>query len=194
MNSTLESRLSAYPDVGTPPAWPSADVAYAVDDTPIGRILLARNDSGALIASAFVRDGAAEDAWLDRLSRKVSPRVLRLPAALDVARREFAEYFGGRRHTIDVPTDLVLASAFQAKVLRTLGERVGYGARSTYGELAAWIDQPRSSRAVGAALRTNPLCVVVPCHRVVGSSGALTGYAGGLAAKSFLLDLEARSA
>jgi methylated-DNA-[protein]-cysteine S-methyltransferase len=193
MNHTLESRLRGFPDAGTPPTWSSADVCYAVDDTPIGRILLARIDSGALVASAFVPDDAAENAWLDRLGRSVSPRVLRLPPALDEVRRQFAEYLAGRRHKIDVPTDLALASSFQSSVLRTLGARVGYGRRSTYGELASWIEQPHAARAVGAALRTNPLCVVVPCHRVVGASGALTGYAGGLAAKSFLLDLEAHA-
>lgn len=193
MSSTLEARLRGLPDLGTPPTWQSADVSFAVDDTPIGRILLARTEAGALVTSAFVPDVAAEDALLDRLSRTVSPRVLRRPATLDEARRQFADYLAGDRHTIDVPTDLVLASAFQAKVLGTLRQRVGYGHYSTYGELAAWIERPQSARAVGAALRTNPLCVVIPCHRVVGSSGALTGYAGGLAAKSFLLDLEARA-
>jgi methylated-DNA-[protein]-cysteine S-methyltransferase len=153
-------------------------------------MLLARNESGALIASAYVPDPAAEDAWLHRLARQVSPRVLRLPRALDEARRELDAYLRGERRSFDLPTALVLATPFQRTVLGRLPSVVAYGHRTTYGALAKAVERPGASRAVGAALGANPLCVVLPCHRVVASSGALSGYAGGLAAKEFLLTLE----
>lgn len=174
-----------------PPVLPPSDVSYVVEDTAIGRMLLARNDSGALVASAFVPDSAAEEAVLDRLSAKVSPRVLRQPRELDQARRELESFLAGRIRAFTVRTDLAMASDFQRSVLPRLAASVGYGERATYGELAALVERPRAARAVGAALGANPLCVVLPCHRVVASSGALTGYAGGLAAKRYLLDLEA---
>ncbi|MGB8383698.1 MAG: methylated-DNA--[protein]-cysteine S-methyltransferase [Dermatophilaceae bacterium] len=193
MNPALTARLRRFPDVGMPPTLHSADVSYAVDDTPVGRILLACTDSGALVASRYVPDEAVEAGTLDKLSRAVSPRIVRRPRALDQARRELDDFLAGRRSDFDLRLDLALATAFQSSVLRVLAARVGYGHQATYGELAGWVDHPRAARAVGAALRTNPLCVVLPCHRVVGASGALTGYAGGLAAKAYLLDLESRA-
>jgi methylated-DNA-[protein]-cysteine S-methyltransferase len=154
---------------------------------------LACNESGALIASAYIAGPEAEDAWLIHLARQVSPRVLRLPRALDEARRELDAYLHGRRRDFDLPTALILATPFQRIVLRHLPGAAGYGQRTTYGALARDIERPTASRAVGAALGANPLCVVLPCHRVVASSGALTGYAGGLAAKEYLLALESGS-
>jgi methylated-DNA-[protein]-cysteine S-methyltransferase len=189
---TLTAQLSAFTASIMPPVLPVSDVSYVVEDTVIGRMLLARNESGVLIASAFVRDPAAEDAWLRRLARQVSPRVLRQPRALDEARRELDAYLCGERKDFGLPTDLVLATPFQRIVLGHLAEAVAYGHRTTYGALAKEIEHPGASRAVGAALGANPLCVVLPCHRVVASSGALSGYAGGLAAKEFLLALESR--
>jgi methylated-DNA-[protein]-cysteine S-methyltransferase len=187
----LTASLAAYsPDV-RPPVLPVTDVSYVVEDTPIGRMLLARSASGALVASSFVADTAAEDRLLERLSARVSPRVLRQPGELDEARRELEEFLAGRSRAITLRTDLVLASDFQRLVLPRLAASVGYGEKATYGQLAAAVDRPTASRAVGAALGANPLCVVLPCHRVVAASGALTGYAGGLAAKRYLLDLEA---
>ena len=188
----LTAQLSAFAPPTTPPNLPISDVSYVVEDTVIGRMLLARNESGVLIASAFVSDSGAEDAWLRRLSRQVSPRVLRQPRALDEARRELDAYLSGERTAFDLPTDLVLATPFQRIVLAHLPGAVAYGRRTTYGALALEIERPSASRAVGAALGANPLCVVLPCHRVVASSGALTGYAGGLAAKEYLLALESR--
>ncbi len=188
------TRLTAFsPDSSHlhPPVLPPSDVSYVVEDTPIGRMLLARNDSGALVASTFVASSADEDHLLARLSERVSPRVLRQPAELDQARRELDDFLAGRTRGFSLRTDLALASDFQRTVLPRLVETVGYGDRATYGELAARVHRPRAARAVGAALGANPLCVVLPCHRVVASSGALTGYAGGLAAKRFLLELEA---
>ena len=195
MNDTIvEQRLQTTHPASLPlrpPTFPSADVAYVVDDTPVGRILFARNEDGALVTSRYVADDPAVDAVLDRLATVVSPRVLRLPSALDGARRQFDEFLTGRRHEFDLETDFALATAFQRDVLETLARTVGYGERETYGGLARAIDRPTASRAVGAALGANPLCIVVPCHRVVGAHGSLTGYAGGVAAKEYLLGLEA---
>lgn len=177
-----------------PPTFDSADVSYVVEDTAVGRILFARNEIGALVASRYVGDDEAVDTVLDRLARTVSPRVLRRPGALDDARRQFDDFLAGRRHDFDLQTDLVLATPFQRDVLGTLARTVGYGERETYGGLARAIDRPTASRAVGAALGANPLCIVVPCHRVVGSHGALTGYAGGVRAKEYLLTMEQSAA
>ena len=187
---TLAARLSAFAHPAAPPDLPVTDVSYVIEDTAVGRMLLARNESGALIASAYVPDPRAEDAWLRRLARQVSPRVLRLPRALDEARRELDAYLCGERRDFDLPTALDLATPFQRIVLGRLPGAAGYGHRTTYGALARDIERPRASRAVGAALGANPLCVVLPCHRVVAASGALTGYAGGMAAKEYLLRLE----
>ena len=177
-----------------PPTFDSADVSYVVEETAVGRILFARNEIGALVASRYVSDDEAVDTVLDRLARAVSPRVLRRPGALDDARRQFDDFLAGRRHEFDLVTDLVLATPFQRDVLGTLARTVGYGERETYGGLARAIDRPTASRAVGAALGANPLCIVVPCHRVVGSHGAMTGYAGGVRAKEYLLTMEQSAA
>jgi methylated-DNA-[protein]-cysteine S-methyltransferase len=189
----LTTRLEAFepaPSHLHPPVLPPSDVSYVVEDTVIGRMLLARNDSGALVASAFVPSVEDEEHVLRRLSQRVSPRVLRHPRELDEARTQLEAFLAGRTRAFTLRTDLALASDFQRSVLPRLAATVGYGDRATYGELAARIERPRAARAVGAALGANPLCVVLPCHRVVASSGALTGYAGGLAAKRYLLDLE----
>ena len=189
------ARLSAFQPAGSalrPPVLPPSDVSYVVEDTPIGRMLLARNESGALVASAFVATAEDEDRILTRLSERVSPRVLRQPGELDEARTQLEAFLDGRAREFSLRTDLALASDFQRAVLPRLAATVGYGDRATYGELAARVDRPSAARAVGAALGANPLCVVLPCHRIVASSGALTGYAGGLDAKRYLLELEAR--
>lgn len=190
---TVATQLSLFAPAVTPPDLPISDVSYVVEDTAVGRLLLARNESGALIASAYVPDPEAEEAVLLRLARQVSPRVLRLPHALDEARRQLEAYLRGQRREFDLPTELILATPFQRLVLGHLTEMVGYGRRTTYGALAMAIERPTASRAVGAALGANPLCLLLPCHRVVAASGALTGYAGGLAAKEYLLALESRS-
>jgi methylated-DNA-[protein]-cysteine S-methyltransferase len=191
---TVATQLSSFVVTGTPPELPVSDVSYVVDDTAVGRMLLARNEAGALIASAYVPDLETEQAWLLRLARAVSPRILRLPRALDQARRELDAYLRGQRRDFDVPTALVLATPFQRLVLGHLPGAVAYGNRTTYGALARDIQRPTASRAVGAALGANPLCVVLPCHRVVASSGALSGYAGGPTAKEYLLALESDTA
>jgi methylated-DNA-[protein]-cysteine S-methyltransferase len=188
---SLESSLAAFAADVHPPRLPATDVSYVVEDTAIGRMLLAVTQSGDLVSSSFVPDEAAEEHVLTRLSAAVSPRVLRQPRELDRARTELEAFLAGRLRRFTLRTDLALATPFQRVVLPGLAASVGYGERSTYGELARRIERPSASRAVGAALGANPLCVVLPCHRVVASTGALTGYAGGLAAKRFLLDLEA---
>jgi methylated-DNA-[protein]-cysteine S-methyltransferase len=110
---------------------------------------------------------------------------------LDPVRRQLAEYLAGRRRRFEVPVDLVLATPFQRQVLTALAAEVAYGRTASYGLVAHAMGRPSASRAVGGALNHNPLCIVLPCHRVIASSGALTGYAGGIEAKRHLLDLEA---
>lgn len=182
--------LPVAPVVGGPPVLSGEDVAYVVEDTALGPMLFAARSDGALVASTYLLHDA-EDAVLDRLARAVSPKVLRRPAALDGVRREVDEYLAGRRREFDVVVDPVLAGPFQRTVLAALPRSARYGERISYGALAAALGKPSAARAVGTALGANPLCVVLPCHRVVGASGALTGYAGGLEAKRRLLDLEA---
>lgn len=185
----LENRLArlTLPD-GRPPVLPDADVAYTLHDTPIGTLLLA-TAGGKVVASSF----GDEETMTNRLSRAISPRVLRQPRPLDDVRRQLDEYLDGRRHTFDLEVDLALATPFQRLVLSDLPSHTSYGRTTTYGRLAGEIDRPKAARAVGTALGANPLCVVLPCHRVIGASGALTGYAGGLEAKRFLLNLESKS-
>lgn len=190
--SELENQLAGFAPQVHPPVLPASDVSYVVEDTAVGRMLLAADATGALVSSTFVPDDRSESLLLERLSRAVSPRVLRQPRELDEARRELEAFLSGRSHRFTVRTDLALASPFQRVVLPRLAATVGYGQRATYGQLARAVERPSASRAVGAALGANPLCVVLPCHRVVAASGALAGYAGGLTAKEYLLDLEAR--
>jgi methylated-DNA-[protein]-cysteine S-methyltransferase len=189
--------LDAVPLPGSarPPLLDGADVAYLVEDTAVGRMLLATRSDGVLLASSFAPSDVEAEATLDRLARTVSARVLRRATpTLDDVRRQLADYLAGRRKAFELDVDPVLATGFQRQVLDRLPLSVGYGERISYGALAAAIGRPSASRAVGAALGANPLCVVLPCHRVVAASGALTGYAGGLAAKRLLLELEAARA
>ncbi|TCO24912.1 methylated-DNA-[protein]-cysteine S-methyltransferase [Kribbella steppae] len=185
----LESRLSRLtaPDL-KPPVFPTADVAYTLHDTPIGTMLLAVAN-GRVVASSF----GDEETLTNRLAKAVSPRVLRQPQPLDDVRRQLDEYLAGRRHEFELDVDLALATPFQRLVLTDLPAHTSYGRTTTYGRLAGEIHKPKAARAVGTALGANPVCVVLPCHRVIGSSGALTGYAGGLEAKRFLLNLESKS-
>jgi methylated-DNA-[protein]-cysteine S-methyltransferase len=175
------------PSGAAAPVFPEADVSYALHECELGTLVLAMSD-GRLVISSF----GSEDAVTDRLARRLSPRVLRQPATLDPARRELDDYLAGRRVAFDTPVSLTLTTPFQREVLEAIATYAPYGTTTTYGTLAKGIGKTRASQAVGAALRTNPCCVFVPCHRVNGASGSLTGYAGGLAAKQALLDLEAR--
>ncbi|MCB0818773.1 MAG: methylated-DNA--[protein]-cysteine S-methyltransferase, partial [Flavobacteriales bacterium] len=140
-----------------------------------------------LVRVAFEAQG--HDAALEDLARAVSPRVIRAPARLDEVRRELDQYFAGRRRQFDLPLDRRLSRGFRGRV-QALLPAIPFGRTCSYGELAALAGSPRAVRAVGSACATNPLPIVVPCHRVRRSDGSLGGYAGGLDAKRALLALE----
>ncbi len=163
------------------------DVAYTTVDSPVGTLLLAATPHG-LVRVAYDVEG--HDRVLDTLSHRISPRVLRAPRRLDAAARELDEYFGGRRRVFDLPLDLSLSKGFRQLVQRHLPE-IGYGQTRTYGQVAELVGNPRAVRAVGTACATNPLPVVVPCHRVLRADGAVGGYIGGSDTKKALLRLEA---
>ena len=163
------------------------DVAYTTVDSPVGPLLLAATPKGLLRVAYDIED---HDRVLDTLAARVSPRVLRAPKRLDAAARELDEYFGGRRQAFDLPLDLSLSKGFRQLVQRHLPE-IGYGQTRTYGQVAELVGNPRAVRAVGTACATNPLPVVVPCHRVLPASGGPGRYVGGPAAKVTLLGLEA---
>jgi methylated-DNA-[protein]-cysteine S-methyltransferase len=163
------------------------DVAYTTVDSPVGSLLLAATPQGLVRVAYEIED---HDRVLDTLARKVSPRVLRAPRRLDTAARELAEYFDGRRHAFDLPLDLSLSSGFRLLVQRQLPS-IGYGQTRSYRQVAELVGNPRAVRAVGTACATNPLPVVLPCHRVLRNDGTPGGYVGGLTAKSTLLSLEA---
>jgi methylated-DNA-[protein]-cysteine S-methyltransferase len=166
------------------------DVAYRTVDTPVGPLLLAATELG-LVRVAYARED--HDLVLDQLAERVSPRVLRAPARLDPAARELDEYFAGRRSLFDLPLDFQLSHGFRRAVLAHLTE-IGYGRTASYAAVAAAAGNPKAVRAVGTACATNPLPVVVPCHRVVRSDGAIGQYVGGVDAKQALLTLEAAGA
>jgi methylated-DNA-[protein]-cysteine S-methyltransferase len=163
------------------------DVAYRTVDTPVGPLLLAATEQGLVRVAYPVQD---HDAVLQDLADRISPRVLAAPARLDPAARELDDYFAGRRHDFDLPLDWRLARGFRATVLHHLATEVAYGRTASYAALAALAGNPKAVRAVGTACATNPLPVVVPCHRVLRTDGALGGYIGGLDAKATLLTLE----
>jgi methylated-DNA-[protein]-cysteine S-methyltransferase len=163
------------------------DIAYRTIDTPVGTLLLAATEIG-LVRVAY--DTEDHDAVLATLAGAISPRILRAPARLDPAARQFAQYFAKRRKSFRLRVDLQLAHGFRRVVVEHLHD-IGYGHRETYAQLAAAVGNPRAVRAVGSACAHNPLPVVMPCHRVVRSDGSTGQYAGGSAAKSALLDLEA---
>ena len=163
------------------------DVAYRTLDTPLGALLLAATEVG-LVRVAYARED--HDRVLEQLANRISPRVLRAPARLDVAAREIEDYFGGRRTVFDLPLDLQLSSGFRRTVLTHLPD-IAYGSTASYAALAAAAGNPRAVRAVGTACATNPLPIVVPCHRVVRSDGTVGQYIGGVDAKKTLLALEA---
>jgi methylated-DNA-[protein]-cysteine S-methyltransferase len=163
------------------------DVAYTTVDSPVGTLMLAATRKGLVRVAYDIED---HDRVLDTLSQKVSPRVLRAPQRLDAAARELDEYFGGQRQVFDLPLDLSLSTGFRQLVQRHLPE-IGYGQTRTYGQVADLVGNPKAVRAVGTACATNPLPVVVPCHRVLRADGTPGGYVGGPDAKKTLLRLEA---
>jgi len=163
-----------------------ADVAYGSMDSPVGELLVAVTDRG-LVRVAFASEPSGE--VLEELAARVSPRVLRLPRRTDAARRELNEYFAGDRHRFDLPLDWSLVRGFAEGVLRATAS-VPFGSVTTYQQMAEAAGSPRASRAAGNALGSNPIPIVVPCHRVLHSGGGLGGYAGGLDRKRYLLSLE----
>jgi methylated-DNA-[protein]-cysteine S-methyltransferase len=161
------------------------DVSYALEDTPLGTLLLAKTERG-LCRIGYDPD---PDRDAEMLARVFGRRVLRAPGALDYARRQLDEYFEGRRQTFELRLDLGLSRDFSRRVLLELA-RVPYGEVTTYGALASRAGRPRAARAVGTVMNRNPIPIVLPCHRVVGASGSLVGYGGGLERKQALLRLE----
>jgi methylated-DNA-[protein]-cysteine S-methyltransferase len=163
------------------------DVAYRTVDSPVGALLIAATPAG-LVRVAFGNEG--HDDVLQSLSDRISSRLLHAPARLDAVARQLDEYFAGQRHSFEVPLDWQLSKGFRRVVLEHLAADIGYGTTASYGTLARLSGSPRAVRAVGTTCATNPIPVVVPCHRVVRSDGTMGGYRGGPAAKRALLDLE----
>jgi methylated-DNA-[protein]-cysteine S-methyltransferase len=162
------------------------DVHYRTVDSPLGPLLVAATEAG-IVRVAFDREGL--DAVLQSLADRVGPRVLRTPKRLDPVAKELDEYFAGSRRAFDVPLDLRLARGFRLAALERLRE-VGYGHTVSYAALAAAAGRPAAVRATGTACATNPLPLLVPCHRVVRSDGSVGAYLGGPEAKLRLLALE----
>ncbi|HLY50979.1 MAG TPA: methylated-DNA--[protein]-cysteine S-methyltransferase [Solirubrobacteraceae bacterium] len=164
------------------------DVAYATYDSPAGRLLLAATPRG-LVRLAYVDAAGEEDAVLEQLAARVSPRVLASPRSLDEPRRELDQYFSGARRDFELALDWQLTRGFGRRVLEATA-RIPFGSVSTYKTVAAQAGSPRGSRAAGNALGANPIPIIVPCHRVLHTTGGLGGYTGGLHRKRLLLGLE----
>jgi methylated-DNA-[protein]-cysteine S-methyltransferase len=162
------------------------DVAYAQVDSPLGPLTVAATERG-LVRVAY--PDRPLDQVLGRLAEAVSPRLLEAPARLDPIRRELDEYFEGRRRRFETPIDWALTRGFFRRVLQATA-KIGYGEVRTYAEVAERAGNGRAVRAAGNGLGSNPIPVVVPCHRVVRTGGGLGGYTGGLHRKEFLLGLE----
>jgi len=161
------------------------DVAYDLTDSPVGPLLVAVTERGVCRISY----DAEPERQVESLARAFGARVLRSPRPLDEIKRELDEYFAGDRRSFEVPVDLERLTLFNRTVLEELAH-VPYGALTTYGALAGKAGRPRAARAVGMIMNRNPIPIVLPCHRVVGSTGSLVGYAGGLERKEMLLRLE----
>ena len=162
------------------------DVAYTTVDSPVGTLLLAATERG-LLRVAFEIEGL--DKVVNDLSRRVSPRVLKSAKRLDSAAFEIDEYFSRRRTAFDLALDFSLSNGFRLVVQRHLSA-IAYGTTESYKQVAALVGNPQAVRAVGTACATNPLPIVVPCHRVLRTNGELGGYLGGLEVKAALLRLE----
>ena len=193
IESALRRAASRVPDPRAPALAERADaeglldVAYSTVDSPLGPLMIAATPRGLVrVSYSQFRD---DDAVLADLARRVSPRVLEAPVRLDGARRELDEYFEGRRTEFDLPIDWALTTGFTTKVLRATAA-VAFGQTTTYAEVAGAAGSPRAMRAAGNSLGSNPIPIVVPCHRVLRTGGALGGYTGGVERKEFLLRLE----
>jgi methylated-DNA-[protein]-cysteine S-methyltransferase len=162
------------------------EVAWALTDSPIGELLLAATDEG-LVRVGWSNDDPEE--MLERLAASIGPRILERPARLDEPRRQLDEYFAGRRKRFELDLDWRLSGGFTRKVLAETW-RIPFGETRSYTEMAEAAGSPRAVRAAGSALGANPIPVIVPCHRVLRTGGALGGYGGGLDVKRQLLELE----
>jgi methylated-DNA-[protein]-cysteine S-methyltransferase len=196
MSDALETRLAAAAAALDPPrvdlsararAEGLEDVAYAIEPSPLGDLLVAITPRG-LVKISYLGLYSADDA-LEQIAARISPRVLEDPGALDEPRRQLDEYFAGRRRHFELPLDWSLVRGFGRDVLDRTA-RIPYGKVATYGEVARDIGRPRASRATGNALGANPIPIVVPCHRVIRSGGVLGNYGGGPERKAQLLELE----
>jgi methylated-DNA-[protein]-cysteine S-methyltransferase len=198
MTDDLERRLGAAP---TPPLDLGAlrerlarraaaegllDVAYGTLASPLGELTVIVTRQG-LVRLAYSGEGV--DVHLAELAERISPRILHAPERTDDVRRQLDDYFAGRRHEFDVPIDWRLVRGFAGAVLRATA-RIPFGSVSTYRDVAAEAGSPNAYRAAGNALGSNPVPIVVPCHRVLHAGGGLGGYTGGLDRKRFLLHLE----
>ena len=193
IETALRRAASRVPDARAPALAERADaeglldVAYSTVDSPLGPLMIAATPRGLVrVSYSQFRD---DDAVLADLARRVSPRVLEASGRLDRARRELDEYFEGRRTEFDLSIDWALTRGFTTEVLRATAA-VGFGQTTTYAEVAGAAGSPRAVRAAGNSLGSNPLPIVVPCHRVLRTGGALGGYTGGVERKEFLLRLE----
>ena len=163
-----------------------ADITYGPVDSPFGTLHAAVTPRG-LVRLAFPEE--QEPAIVEQLARRISPRIIRNPRPLDPLQRELEEYFSGRRREFSLKLDWSLIGPFAKRVLTHTYE-IPYGSFSSYGEIAAESGSPRGARAAGNALGSNPIPIVIPCHRVLHAGGGLGGYGGGLERKRFLLELE----
>ncbi len=162
------------------------DVTYRTVDSPVGPLLLAATDAGIVRVAYAVED---HDRVLESLGGHIGGRILKSGKRFDQLVQELDEYFTGLRHAFETPVDLRLAHGFRLSVLRHLRD-IPYGSTESYAQVAAAAGSPRAVRAVGSACATNPVPIVVPCHRVVRSDGSLGGYLGGIAVKERLLGIE----
>jgi methylated-DNA-[protein]-cysteine S-methyltransferase len=162
------------------------DVAYTTTDSPFGTLLLAATTRGLVRVGLPNQDN---ETLLDDLAQRVSPRVLETRAPFDHARRELDLYFEGELTEFDLPLDWRLSKDFRRRVLRAIA-RIPYGQTRSYTQMATSAGNERAVRAAGTACGSNPLPLLVPCHRVLRSGGALGGYGGGLPMKEGLLRLE----
>jgi methylated-DNA-[protein]-cysteine S-methyltransferase len=198
--SDIEQSLSAVPGPA-PVAWERIrrdlsgaaersgliDVAFERHESPLGTIIVGATREGLVRVGLPLED---EEAVLSQLAEKISARVLHASRdSLTQTRRELDEYFGRTRQEFDIPLDWRLTGGFRREVLRATAE-IPYGHTASYKDVATRAGSPGATRAAGSALATNPLPIVVPCHRVLRTGGALGGYAGGLEAKATLLTLE----
>jgi methylated-DNA-[protein]-cysteine S-methyltransferase len=168
-----------------------AAIAYATVDSPVGRLVAVATPRG-LARIAYELESGGLDSVLDDVALRLSPAIVEAPARLDPVRRELDEYFAGRRQDFDLALDWSLTTAgFRRRVLQECA-RIPFGATSTYKQMAIAAGSPTAFRAAGGALGSNPIPIVVPCHRVVASSGGLGGYTGGLERKRMLLSIEGR--